>query len=343
MSITTALTDFALENHLQGVIDAANTISPLVAKMMARIQPSGGGKIKKPIRYVDYGRTQAWGEFSEFRPLKRDVIGTTSVDHVGLAEPVDLSQDRLDEIKGSKIEFINYMDSYLEAAKDSFMEYFSTSIYSDGSVGGTNQFGQPTTNLLGLQAIMAKDTSYAGIATTDAPLWNAQTIDISLGATPQSFVSGMTFAATGSVTSATMLDSTKLEYWPYLLGFCTELSKWGNEQVDMIITNPYTYAQIKKTLQPIQKIESDFGTAGFTGITWEGIKIWSDKKCPAGWLFGLNTKYLEFHAVPNRMITFKPFEKIPASDVINGAWMFKGNMLCTSRRHQFAIKNLPTS
>ena len=74
-------------------------------------------------------------------------------------------------------------------------------------------------------------------------------------------------------------------------------SYFGNEHVDLIVTTQTVWNLIESKILPQQRYmetDNDVGNIGFSSLRWKGASIVVDGYCPAGYIFGFNTNYLQF-------------------------------------------------
>ena len=349
MAITPTITDFVRKSRKPGVVDQTKSLSPLWMDLWKNKQAAGGGAVEWSIRYRPNNRTIGWGEFAEAKVQKKDVITTPTLSTIDIAEPVDISINRMKKIKSGANGadgLVNYLNEMSQASEDSILEFLSQSIFTTG-VTVSNADGEDLPNLTGLGGIVSSSSTYGGIAVADCPYWASNVIGSTTtadngddGMTAATYL-GITIA--GTETLANLMTTTHNAYLGKLLSTVVANCTWGADRPNLIVTNIGAYSLIEQTLMPSQRYPQDVGYGGFKGIYWQGIPVVVDRKCPARCIFVLTTKYLELRANPGMEITFDPFEKRPGTDVLTGMWKFTGQMVCTSRRHQGGIFNLPTA
>ncbi len=83
------------------------------------------------------------------------------------------------------------------------------------------------------------------------------------------------------------------------------------------------------------------GNQGFRALTFRGIPVVSDEKCPAGNMYTLNTEFLKFYKIPNaRHTTIKngfawtDWKEPINQDAVVGQLLLYGQLVCTSPRRQ---------
>ena len=74
-------------------------------------------------------------------------------------------------------------------------------------------------------------------------------------------------------------------------------SYFGNEHVDLIATTQTIWNLIESKILPQQRFaetDTDVARVGFSSLRWKGASIVVDQYCPSGYIFGINTNYLQF-------------------------------------------------
>jgi hypothetical protein len=346
----TVLTDFCRSTRLPGVTDQTAKVGALWYNLWKNRGPVGGANVEWRIRYRPHARTMGWGEFAESKVQKRDVITTPTLPTVGLAEPVDISKKRLANIlksTDSQNTLVNYMNEMSQAAEDSLLDHLAGSVFTGGETVA-NKDGQDLYNLTGLKSIVSSSSTYGGVAVADSPYWVSNVIgsttcaDNAAATMTAGTYLGITIA--GTETVANVLTTSHNAYIGKLMTTAIRNCTWKSDAPDLIVTNIDGYALIEQAIIPTLRNQQPIGYGNFKGLMWDGaIPVVVDRQCPLRTVFVLNTKYLELRAQPGSEITFEAFEKRTGSDVLTGMWMFEGQMICTSRRHQGGIFNLPTA
>jgi len=82
----------------------------------------------------------------------------------------------------------------------------------------------------------------------------------------------------------------------------------GSDQVDIIITDPATYAFYESTLTPqVRYTDTDKANLGFRNLLFENVPIMWDAECPAGTMYGINSEYLGLAIHKDRNFKQSPF------------------------------------
>jgi len=96
----------------------------------------------------------------------------------------------------------------------------------------------------------------------------------------------------------------------------------------------------KRFMGPANKELAD---AGFANLSFRGKPVVVDSHCPAGYMFMLNEKYLQFRHAPARNFKFEPWRKPINQDIRASKILWAGNVTVSNRRFQGCLRNLPTA
>lgn len=212
---------------------------------------------------------------------------------------------------------MNYVESKMVNASGKMAKLLATAMYQDGT--GTNS---STLDLDGFdQALDNGNTyaSYGGITRSDLGVAN--------GTNNQ-----------GINAYVTSLNPFTMQGLDVAYG-----SSWfGNEHVDLIATTQTIWTIIQNKILPQQRFleeSSDVAKIGFQSMRWKGASIVVDQYCPSGYIFGLNTKYIQFwiSTLPKYQFGFTGFKEAQNTDDVAGQYLFAGNILVPAPRLMFKL------
>lgn len=217
---------------------------------------------------------------------------------------------------------MNYVESKMVNASGRMAELLGTDLFLDG----TNVLS-PTINLDGF--IQALDNgnnyaSYGGITRTD--------LGVIAGANNQG-INAYVATPTGGVFTMTALQSAYGAAW------------FGNEHVDLIVTTQAIWDRIWGKILPqlrFQEESADVAKIGFQAMRWNGAVICVDQYCPAGYIFGLNSKYIQFwiSTLPKYQFGFTGLKEAQNTDDVAGQYLFAGNLLMPAPRLFFQLSGV---
>jgi len=177
------------------------------------------------------------------------------------------SIEYLDELRNNgRAAFAKIISVKLDAAEMTMQNTLGTGLYSDGTLPGY---------LTGLNAMVTNTGSYGGIPKSTNPWW-------------QSVVTNM---------SGVSLTLYKLRQ---LAGQVTD----GMIRPNLIMTTQAIYDLIYNLHVPQQRFGDQNAKGGFTNLMFEDMAIGVDYHCPSGYLYMLNTKYIDFVSHSNDNMKF---------------------------------------
>ncbi len=119
----------------------------------------------------------------------------------------------------------------------------------------------------------------------------------------------------------------------------------GNEHVDLIATTQDIWNIIYNKILPQQRFQesdNDVGKIGFSSLRWNGTSIVVDQYCPSGYIWGINTNYLQFwtSTLARYQFGFTGFKEAQGTDDMVGQYLWSGNYLVTSPRMFFQLNGV---
>jgi hypothetical protein len=212
---------------------------------------------------------------------------------------VSMTIRRMDELKNrGRAAFSNLLMAKTRTAEKTLRNLLGQGIYSDGS---TN----PKV-ITGLRAMVTgSGVTYGGITKTTNTWWRSQ-VD--------------------STTTALTISAMRT-----LMGNCTE----DAESPDLICTTQAQYNSYYDQLTPQQRFaDRDMARGGFTNVLFEGRPVVVDSHCPTGYMYFLNTDYVDFVSHEEENMRFEPFRK-PYNQAGRTAYIFwAGNLTGSNCRYQ---------
>lgn len=210
---------------------------------------------------------------------------------------------------------MSYVESKMANAGLRMAELLGTDIWLDGQ--GTNS---TAIALDGAQAAIDDGTNF----TTYAGLTRA---DIATGAN-----NGIN-AYYANIGGALSLSAVQTAY-----GSCW----FGSEHIDLIATTQTVWDVFWNKIQPQQRfMESDTDVAkiGFQAMRYNGASVCVDQYIPSGYMFGLNTKYIQFWITtyPKYQFGFTGWKEAQNTDDVSGQYLFGGNLLFIAPRLMFKL------
>ena len=118
-----------------------------------------------------------------------------------------------------------------------------------------------------------------------------------------------------------------------------------NDQPDLIVTTQVIFDAYESSLQANKRWTGDatLADAGFQTLRFKGATVVVDSHCPAGQMYFLNTRYLDFKVHNKRNFAFEPFRRQEGNDVMQARVFWMGQLTCSNARMQGCIVGGTTS
>jgi hypothetical protein len=133
--------------------------------------------------------------------------------------------------------------------------------------------------------------------------------------------------------------------WPFSLQqlqIAYGQATFGTNQPNLITTTQSIYNSFWAKMLPIQRTTStdpDLQGAGFKSFLFNGMSVVVDQYCPAGYMFGMNTDFLDAYISTDRRFAFgfTGFKELPNSVDMAGQNCFGGNIVVEAPRLGFIL------
>jgi hypothetical protein len=237
---------------------------------------SGGVDIVEPLIYAE-GQTGSYGEWDSITIVPQEGMSAAKYPWRQLFATIALSG--LEEAQNNGEEaIINLLDAKVMQAEETMKANLNRMLYADGT-------GNSGKDFLGLAALIsAGGTNVGGIDATDAAnVWW------------RSNVSAMPVTVHPVGISA-------------FLGTPFNTVSDGNDMVDGIFAAQNSYEAYEAGLTPnVRYTDTKSANAGFSNLMFKQCPIYWDRDCPAGTVYGLNSKYIELVGHTDRWFKQSPF------------------------------------
>lgn len=307
-----ALTYDQIDAHVQSkylpvLVDQVFFSNPLLVKLMSKnkVLLDSGKSIRVPIIY---GKKKG-GAYAGLDKFDINPVKTRNLAEFGWAGyyvNITIVGDEFDMIEGDE-KIIGLVESEVKEAELTMKDMLSKAILALNP-------GPKEMNSLAQAIDSDPNTAYGGIIPADLgddgtkKIWTATEV-----------------SNVGSLTLSTIKQ---------LIGECT----YGTEKPDLIITTQAIYDKIWPLVQQNQRFLSPgsaLAKAGFSGIQIDDTQIVVDRNCPAGYMFGINTDYFKFIIHKKKNFVWTKDKQFIDADAYCRQILFKGNLICTSRRYHF--------
>lgn len=278
----------------------------------------GGRKIVEPLKYEKMGASGTYSDWDTFDVTPPDNI--TAAEHTwgNYYASVAISGDDEDQNMGDAM-VISLLKDRMEEAEQKMKDDLADDLFSGGGVKG----------IVGLDTAVNTGT-YGGIA----------------GATYTWWQSG---ASSTSHTRSQLIDPTDTTHYIALLfqaasRSCLHLGQTPN----LIVTTPLVWDIYEQTLQadaryPKTGRGQKIADAGFDVIEWRRTPVLKDELCPNGYVYFLNTNFVNLYTHPNKYFKFTGFKVPTNQDGRVGQVLTKIQLSVNNRRMHYKFTGFPTS
>lgn len=311
-----ALTYQQIDAHVQSkylktLVNQVFVGNPILVKLMSKnkIVLDSGQTIRQPILY---GKKKG-GSYSGLDRFDINPVKTRNLaefEWKSLYTNITIIGDEFDKIEGTE-KILGLVENEIKEAEMKMKDMMSEQIISDGTGNGGK-------DLDGLDNAVA-DSTYGGIDPDD------------LGSNSTNKIWESTLSTSGGAVTL-----SRVKGW---LGDCT----YGTEVPDLILTTQDIYDSLWAQVQPQQRFlspSSALARVGFKGIEIDGTQIMVDRHLPSGKMFGINTDYFKFIVHKNKNFKWTANKEMIDADAYVRQLLFKGNLICTSRRYHFKATSL---
>lgn len=233
-------------------------------KADGKVTWNGGTQIQWPIRYVELGTTRSTGARAQLVYQQKETRTGAVLDYAFYYGHAMISWD--EQVKNTgKPQIIDLLKDKTDELNQDIYEKFADDLFATTQAGDTIQ---------ALPTIISTST-YAGITTTDAPLWTSN------------FVNSTETRLTlyGSATS---------------LGKAINSCTFGKSKPTIIVTTRDLYNKAESLVEPQMRYQdTTMANMGFTTVKFHGIPIGGDAKCPSGYMFLIDTDKFELRYHPD--------------------------------------------
>ena len=174
-----------------------------------------------------------------------------------------------------------------------------------------------------------------GINSTSNTWWDAKVGSFATESADKT--TALTFS---EFTSTTDGVSKGVQKMTQMYGQCTI----DGDAPDMIVTSQVIYDAYESSLQGNKRFDGDasLGDAGFQSLRFKGASVVVDSHVPAGHMYFLNTKYLDFKVHSKRNFAMEDFKPLETKDAIQSRIFWMGQLVCTNPRMQGLLVGGPT-
>jgi hypothetical protein len=312
--LTSKTNKFIVPRMVDEVYKSSPLFTRLRSKNMERFE--GGTSIRHPIMYAKL----KGGPFTRGASFDTSYVQTDTALEVNVKYYyVNCTLFGVDNVLNRGPEAaMSLVESKMVNAAGRMADLLGTDIFLDGQ--GTNS---SSIALDGMDSAIDDGSnyqSYGGITRTD------------ISATASTGINAYVVNTQGTLT----LSAVQTAYGQ---------AWFGREHVDLLISPQPVWDIMWNKIQPQQRFReesSDVAKIGFQSMRFNGASLTVDQLCPAGFLWGLNTKFIQFWitTMPKYQFGFTGWKEAQNTDDVAGQYLFGGNLLNVGPRFMFKIKGI---
>jgi hypothetical protein len=238
---------------------------------------SGGVKIVEPLIYAE-GQSGSYGEWDAIQITPQEGISAAEYPWRQLFGTIAISG--LEEAQNNGEEaVVNLLEAKVMQAEETMKTKLNRMLYADGT-------GNSGKDFLGLAALIGATGVVGNIdsATAGNEFWKSNVVDHA-----------------GTTTGVR----------PLLIGWLTtpfNTVSDGNDTVDGIFMGQGVYEIYESALTPnVRYTDTKSANAGFSNLLFKQVPVYWDRDCPAGVVYGLNSKSISLVGHSNRWFKQSPF------------------------------------
>jgi hypothetical protein len=318
------------DKYIPQMVDNIFDSNVLTHRMLRKSKPAASGN--KVLQPLEYAKADANGFYSGYDVLDTSPTETfTDASYNWKQAYATISISGKEEMLNDGPErVIDLLEAKVKNAEKSLKDLFGTTLYAGNGDSG-NEFN-------GLQHIIAAPAdgsaetaaggSLGGISRVDYPWWKAQV------------------QAAGSSTFATVAASSGNSSIGRELRKMYGACAVDNDTTSIIVTTQIIFDAYEESLAGQKRFgpaASTLADAGFTALMYRNTPIVVDDHCPAGKMFFLNERYLQFRHHRKRNFVFEGFQKPVNQDASVAKIQWLGALTCSNASRQGLITGLPTA
>ncbi len=270
------LTSVTQSYVLPSVVHQLKKEMPFLGRIMskAKRKSNGGVRIEQPVTFA-FNANGGWYSGLDVLNTNQETTRTRALfNWKEIYQPIVI--DNMEAFKNgikmsNKEQVVDLLKQEMEEAKESLKNNLATAAFGDGTTPTVN--GGANGSIVGLRGLVDDGSEVASIGdiTLASYSWFQSSVSSAVGALTLSHLA-TNYAAASSVN--------------------------GEESVNLLVTDETVFNAYEALNQPNIRWNdpskgSEINPSGMK-LMYRGAEVIADEYCPSGYLFGLNTKYLDF-------------------------------------------------
>lgn len=323
-----------LDNYRETLTDNVFNSRPVLFHLMEKNRLrmlSGGNKIVEPLIY-DEGQAGSYGEWEQLAITPQAGITAAEFDWKSLYATIAISG--LEEAKNNGEEqVISLLEAKTMQAEQTLKNKISTMLFAETLASGTDWEGLGI--LIGDQNSAVTTVGGINCATAGNEYWRSVVRD---------------------KTGVLLAD---VDIRAFVAEAANSASDSGTDRVDAVFTAQDVFELYESQLTPqVRYSDVKSANAGFQNLMVQGVPMYWDFDCPAGTIYGVNSKYIGFAGHTARWFKQSPFTdglsgntssahaSSGAASTVDARYSVitaYGNMTVRNRKRHFKIHDITTS
>ena len=323
-----------LDNYRETLTDNVFNSRPVLFHLMEKNRLrmlSGGNKIVEPLIY-DEGQAGSYGEWEQLTITPQDGITAAEFDWKSLYATIAISG--LEEAKNNGEEqVISLLEAKTMQAEQTLKNKISTMLFADTLAASTDWEGLGI--LIGDHNSTVTTVGGINCTTAGNEYWRSV------------------------VRNKTATAFADVDIRAFVAEAANSASDSGTDRIDAVFTAQDVFELYESQLTPqVRYSDVNSANAGFQNLMVQGVPMYFDFDCPAGTIYGVNSKYIGFAGHTARWFKQSAFSdglsgNSASAHASNGnastvdarysVITAYGNMTVRNRKRHFKIHNVATS
>lgn len=325
-----------LDNYRETLTDNVFNSRPVLFHLMEKNRLrmlSGGNKIVEPLIYEE-GQAGSYGEYDVLTITPQEGISAAEFDWKSLYATIAISG--LEEAKNNGEEqVISLLEAKTMQAEQTLKNKISTMLFAETLAAGTDWNGLGI--LIGDHNSTVTTVGGINCTTAGNEFWRSVVRD----------------------KTATLFADVDIRQ--FVAEAANSASDSGTDRVDAVFTAQDVFELYESQLTPqVRYSDVDSANAGFQNLMVQGVPMYWDFDCPAGTIYGVNSKYIGFAGHTSRWFKQSAFSdglsgnssavaapstagQASTIDARYSVITAYGNMTVRNRKRHFKIHNIATS
>ena len=313
------------DKYIPLLVDNIFKSNILCHRMLRKSKASASGnKVLQPIEYAEASAKGWYSGYDVLDTSPTEVFTDASYDWKQAYATISIS-GKEEALNDGKERVIDLLEAKVKNAEKSIKKMFGAKLFSDAN-------GSSDEGFMGLQHIAKVNREMGGIDSNDASegesWWDGGHVGTGTA----------TYDNASNPSHADNIVSDMREAYGKLTV--------GSDKPTLIVTSQIAFDAYEECLTAQKRFgasDKSLADAGFSNLLYRGTPVVVDDECPAGKMFFINEKYVQFRHHRKRNFSFEGFQKPINQDARVAKVLWLGALTCSNPRMQGVIGTLPIS